>query len=281
LDSEKIGMNFGETINLLVVDDDEDDLYLITDALSEVHGTRYSVTTVASPLAAMGQLSKNTFDVIFSDYRLGPVTGVDFIKSVRSAGIDTPIILLTGIADHVIDAAALKAGSSDFVPKTAITPDVLDRSVRYALAHSERQRLLQTVLKSTISGIAVLDRDKQLSLWNPQFLAFAQLAFGEDAKRFAKLLELVSSSVGKDISLGDRIVEAHITPLPDGGSVLALHDVTQRVNDLRDRELAEERIRKVAMQDVLTGIWIRASMLPGQPARVSLSCCSTSTGSRK
>ena len=247
-------MNFGKTINLLVVDDDEDDLYLITDALSEVNGTRYSVTTAASPLAAMAQLSKATFDVIFSDYRLGPITGVQFIKSVRNAGFDTPIILLTGIADHVIDAAALQAGSSDFVPKTSITADVLDRSVRYALAHAERQRLLQTVLKNTMSGIAVLNSDKQISLWNPQFLAFAQQAFGEDADRFGKLLDLTSKSTQKDIAVGDRIVEANISPLPDGGSVVALHDVTQRVSDLRDRELAEERIRKVAMQDVLTDL---------------------------
>jgi diguanylate cyclase (GGDEF)-like protein len=269
-------MNFGKAINLLIVDDDEDDLYLIMDALNEVHGTRYSVTTAASPLAAMAQLSKTTFDVIFSDYRLGPVTGVQFIKSVRNAGIDTPIILLTGIADHVIDAAALKAGSSDFVPKTSITSDVLDRSVRYALAHAERQRLLQTVLKNTMAGIAVLDRDRQLSLWNPQFLAFAQQAFGEDLNRFEKLLELTCQSGEKDIAVGDRIVEAHVTPLPDGGSVVALHDVTQRVSDLRDRELAEERIRKVAMQDVLTG-------LPNRMAfNEYLDCCldNASVGSR-
>ena len=101
--------------------------------------TRYAITTASSPLIAMNELGKSTFDVIFSDYRLGAVTGVDFINSVRAAGIDTPIILLTGISDHLIDNAALKAGSSDFIPKTAITADVLDRSVRYALAHAERQ----------------------------------------------------------------------------------------------------------------------------------------------
>ncbi len=247
-------MVFGKTIKLLVVDDDEDDVYLIVDALGEVHGTRYAVSTATSPLTAMVKLAQESFDVIFSDYRLGPVTGVDFINSVRAAGIDTPIILLTGIADHVIDDAALKAGSSDFVPKTAITPDVLDRSVRYALAHSDRQRLLQTILKSTKSGIAVLDGAGQVSLWNPQYLTFAQKAFGEDSNRIMMLKELSLQSAEKDIPVGDCIVESHITPLPDGGSILALHDVTQRVNDLKARELAEDNIRKVAMQDALTGL---------------------------
>jgi diguanylate cyclase (GGDEF)-like protein len=247
-------MEYGKTIKLLVVDDDEDDIFLITEALSEVQGTRYAVTAASSALSAMVKLSSDTFDVIFSDYRLGAVTGVDFINSVRGAGIDTPIILLTGISDQLIDNAALQAGSSDFVPKTAITPDVLDRSVRYALAHSDRHRLLQTVLRSTMSGIAVLDVTGKPTLWNPQFVAFAQKAFGEDHDRFAKLKALTFQANEKDIVVGDCFVESHVTPLPDGGSILALHDVTQRVNDLRARQLAEENIRKVAMRDALTGL---------------------------
>lgn len=242
----------GKAIKLLVVDDDEDDIYLIVDALGGVQGTRYAVTTAASPLTAMTKLAQESFDVIFSDYRLGAVTGVDFINSVRGAGIDTPIILLTGIADQLIDNAALKAGSSDFVSKSSITADVLDRSVRYALAHADRQRLLQTVLRSTQSGIAVLDRDGKITLWNPQFVAFAEKAFGDDPERFSKLKTLTFASAERDIAVGDCIVESHVTPMPDGGSILALHDVTQRANDLMARKQAEDKIRKVAMQDALT-----------------------------
>jgi diguanylate cyclase (GGDEF)-like protein len=247
-------MLMAKTIKLLVVDDDEDDLFLIAEALGEVEGTRYGVTTASSPLSAMSALSKDSFDVIFSDYRLGPVTGIDFINHVRAAGIDTPIILLTGLADQIIDEAALKAGASDFVPKTSINPDVLDRSVRYALAHADRQRLLQTVLKSTISGVAVLDAGGQLTLWNPRFTDFATSAFGDGQGRLERLVELAMGAEEKDIAVGDLIVEAHMTPMPDGGKVLALHDVTERVNDLKARELAEQRIRKIAMQDVLTGL---------------------------
>ena len=242
------------SIKLLIVDDDEDDLYLITDALIGVSGTRYCVTTAPSALAAMHELSKNTFDVIFSDYRLGVVTGIDFINHVRAARVDTPIILLTGIADKIIDDAALAAGASDFVPKTSINADVLDRSVRYALAHADRHRLLQTVLASTTSGVVVLDTEGKISLWNPRFIEFAEAAFGEDAKRMERTIALTMGTAEKDIRLGELIVEAHTTPLPHGGHVLALHDVTQRANDLKNREIAEQQIRRVAMQDALTGL---------------------------
>ena len=247
-------MNADTTIRLLIVDDDEDDLYLITEALREVTRTRYAITTASSSLFAMVELAKNSFDVIFSDYRLGAVTGVDFINSVRAAGIDTPIILLTGISDHLVDNAALKAGSSDFIPKTAITADVLDRSVRYALAHADRQRLLQSILKNTKSAISVRNGSGTETLCNAQMTRFAKLAYGDlpDAKQ--QLVNVAYASAQKDIVIGSVVFEAHITELPDGGSILTLHDVTDRVNDLRERELAEERIRAIAMQDGLTGL---------------------------
>ena len=243
-----------KSVRLLIVDDDEDDLYLIVDALGEVNGTPYAVTTVSSALAAMVELSKNTYDVIFSDYRLGHTTGIDFINNVRAARIDTPVILLTGIADHIVDEAALKAGASDFVPKTSINADVLDRSIRYALAHADRNKLLQTVLSSTTSGVVVFDNEDKISLWNAQFVNFAEAAFGDDRQRLIKTINLVRTSQVKDIILGERIVEAHTTQLPDGVNVLALHDVTQRANELKNREQAEQEIRKVAMHDVLTGL---------------------------
>jgi diguanylate cyclase (GGDEF)-like protein len=244
----------GATIKLLIVDDDEDDLYLIKDALSEVTRSRYAITTASSSLLAMVELSKSNFDVIFSDYRLGAVTGVDFIKSVRAAGIETPIILLTGISDAMVDNAALEAGSSDFIPKTAITADVLDRSVRYAMAHANRQSVLQSILKNTKSGIAVLDADGRETLSNNQMTSFAMRAFGDDADAKQQLIGLACTCEQKDIVIGSMVLESHVTELPDGGSILALHDVTDRVNDLRERELAEERIRAIAMQDGLTNL---------------------------
>jgi diguanylate cyclase (GGDEF)-like protein len=243
-----------KTLRVLIVDDDEDDLYLINEALRDVERTRYDVTNASSILLAMVALAKESFDVIFSDFRLGALTGIDFINGVRAAGIDTPIILLTGISDHLVDNAALKAGSSDFIPKTAITANVLDRSVRYALAHADRQRLLQSILKNTKSAISVLDTDGNESLSNAQMTNFAHLAFGDVPHAKQQLIHLAQASTEKDIVVGTIVLEPHITKLPDGSSIVALHDVTDRVNALRTREQAEERIRAIAMQDGLTGI---------------------------
>ena len=240
------------SVKLLIVDDDDDDIYLINDALSEVTETRYHVTAVNSPLAAMAKLAAGSFEVIISDYRLGHVTGIDFIKSLRLAGIETPVILLTGLAGHLIDKAALEAGASDFLPKASITGQIIDRSVRYAMAHAQRQRLLHAVLKSAVSGIAVLEAAGGLTLWNPRFAEFAETAFGNDPDRVRKLADLTLANSSKDIEIGDLTLEAHDMPLAGGGNVLALHDVTARVTELRERQLAEQRVSRIALEDSLT-----------------------------
>jgi diguanylate cyclase (GGDEF)-like protein len=247
-------MTMGSAIKVLIVDDDEDDLYLITDALTNVANTHYSITTASSPLLAMMELSKATFDVIFSDYRLGAATGIDLINSVRGAGIDTPIILLTGISDQVVDNAALKAGSSDFISKTSLNPDVLDRSIRYSLAHGNRQRLLQSILSNTKSGIAVMNSDGTESLANGQMSQFAKQVFGDSVDAKGKLIDVAFAAEQQDIFLGSMVLERHITKLVDGSLILTLHDVTDRVNDLRAREQAEERIRAIAIKDTLTDL---------------------------
>jgi diguanylate cyclase (GGDEF)-like protein len=153
-----------------------------------------------------------------------------------------------------VDNAALQAGSSDFLSKTGLTPDTLDRSVRYALAHADRQRMLQTILKNTQTGIVVLDQDGGISLSNGQFQNMARTAFGDLGDAAKELIAVSMSAQTNDLVVGSLVLEPHITLLPDGKSILALNDVTQRVSVLREREQAEERIRNIAMQDVLTSL---------------------------
>ncbi|MEO9167622.1 MAG: diguanylate cyclase, partial [Aestuariivirga sp.] len=244
----------GTTIRTLIVDDDEDDLFLIQDALRGVETMHYEIMATSSPERAMAALAKDTFDIIFCDYRMGALTGVDFINNVRGVGIETPIILLTGMSDHYVDDAALEAGSSDFISKTSITPDALNRSVRYAMAHSSRQRLLQSILKNTRSGIAVINTDGDESLSNSQLETFARLAYGDRADAKHRLIQTALNSHVKDLMIGDMVFESHMTELPESGILLTIHDVTDRVRDYRVKALAEERIRTIAMQDALTGL---------------------------
>lgn len=132
-----------DSIRLILVEDDEDDMILTTQLLRDIGMTRFDVKWVSDYHAGLEELSANHHDVCLADYRLGEHNGVDLVKQAIADGCRVPIILLTGQGDHEIDLAAMNAGAADFLNKGQITPSMLERSIRYAIQHRrmEEQRI--------------------------------------------------------------------------------------------------------------------------------------------
>lgn len=132
-----------DSVRLILVEDDEDDMVLTTQLLRDIGMTRFDVKWVSDYHDALEELSANRHDVCLADYRLGEHNGVDLAKEAISHGCRVPIILLTGQGDHEIDLAAMNAGAADFLNKGQITPPILERSIRYAIQHRrmEEQRI--------------------------------------------------------------------------------------------------------------------------------------------
>jgi CheY-like chemotaxis protein len=82
--------------HLLIVDDNNVGL-LARKSLLEEQG--YRVTAVATPQDALSRLVESAFDAIITDHKLPLMSGVDFIKRIRSEGITVPVILLSGFVD--------------------------------------------------------------------------------------------------------------------------------------------------------------------------------------
>jgi len=133
-----------EHLNILLVDDDEDDYILTKDLLDQVNGTAYNVVWVSSYEDALLSISQNTYDACLFDYRLGEHTGLELLREAVTAGCKAPIILLTGQDDSGIDTAAIKTGASDYLSKSEINANLLERSLRYAI---ERKRTEDRIIR--------------------------------------------------------------------------------------------------------------------------------------
>jgi PAS domain S-box-containing protein len=130
-------------INILYVDDDPDDFFLVSTLLKKVEDSEYILERASTFPEALEKLNK-TYDVFLVDYKLGKDTGLDLIKEIKSKQPHSPVIMLTGMSEGYIDREALTLGASDYLIKGEFDSKTLDRVLRYALRDSQIIKQLDT-----------------------------------------------------------------------------------------------------------------------------------------
>src|SRR5581483_5935312 len=102
------------------------------------------------------------------------------LKESRNISRKAPVILLTGISDYRLDVEAMQLGAADFLVKDQITPALLERSIRYAIARTRllddlarREAELRTselrfrsVVQSAGDAIILTDESGNIIFWN-------------------------------------------------------------------------------------------------------------------
>ncbi|MEL6997197.1 MAG: response regulator, partial [Pseudomonadota bacterium] len=99
----------GSVVSVLLIDDDEEDFeitrFLLNDAPGEFH-----VDWAKDYRSAVESMKNEKYDVCIVDYMIGGETGIEFLQMANKESLKCPMILLTGIGQHDVDMAALKAG---------------------------------------------------------------------------------------------------------------------------------------------------------------------------
>jgi signal transduction histidine kinase len=142
-----------ETLSVLVIDDDVTDRMAIRRYLSK-SPLQASITEAETAQDATGLLADETFDCIFLDFGLPDTDGLSFVKQLRLAGKTLPIIVLTGQGDEHIAVELMKAGASDYLAKSRLSPDSLQSLIRHAISTyraEQRVKAAQEQLRLTNS----------------------------------------------------------------------------------------------------------------------------------
>ncbi len=125
---------------ILLVEDDEDDYFLVKTWLSQVKHGQFSLQWTSSYEAGLRSVVEEAFDVVLVDYQLGGRSGLELIREAIAQCRYLPFILLTGRGNYEVDLTAMEAGAADYLSKSEITAPLLERSIRYAIAQKRAER---------------------------------------------------------------------------------------------------------------------------------------------
>ncbi len=129
-----------QLIRVLLIDDDSVDAELTGRALRSVGDPRFEIERALSLADATEQLQYADYDVALLDLGLPDSPRGETLERFRSVcSADLPVIVLTGLEDDDAAIRSLDLGAQDYLGKDSITPDLLSRSIRYAM---QRQHLL-------------------------------------------------------------------------------------------------------------------------------------------
>lgn len=120
-------------MRLLIAEDDQDIARALTVLFEH---NQYSTDTVYNGNDAYDYARTGNYDGIILDIMMPGMDGLEVLKALRSAGLKTPVLLLTArgeIEDRVI---GLDAGADDYLPKPFAASELLAR-VRAMLRRKE------------------------------------------------------------------------------------------------------------------------------------------------
>lgn len=132
-----------QNFDVLLVEDDDDDALIMGKLLSRLGKSenRYHVIRAESLEKTLENLTQKRFDLILLDLQLPDSRGLDTLRKVQLSAGGVPVVVCSGISDETTAVDAVAAGAQDYMVKAQMSPELLERVLRYALERRKIQEL--------------------------------------------------------------------------------------------------------------------------------------------
>jgi PAS domain S-box-containing protein len=191
------------TFSILIIEDSSSDVQTIRDYFNNLSDNQYEIIDCSTLSKGINLLMHHKFDAVLLNLWLPDSSGLNTLKTIREAGIDLPVIVLTTEKNDEIGLELIKEGAQDYILKNQLRSSNMEKSLKYAI---ERKHLL-------------LELNKSLKLFEETFeqaaVGFSNLSFDgkyiKINKKFADILgyskeELIEKSI-EDITHPEDLEE--------------------------------------------------------------------------
>ena len=238
----------GETIQVLLIEDNEKDAMLIQEELSGGMDTFFNITHTKSLHESLQTIVKNNFDVILCDLTLPDSNGLETFQSIQSTKNGTPVVILTGIKDENLAMNAVREGAQDYLNKQDIDENILIKTIKYAIerqknfnGYFKRRETLRAITENASDLIVIIDTDGNYKYKSPSFIkilgeesSFSNQNIYDDvenkdnAKRF--VLEALPSS--STIKTELNLIHKNGSIIPVKSTFKAIPNLKGKVNEV-------------------------------------------------
>jgi len=136
-------------LRVLLVEEDPDGRSGLGDAIAKLSEAGLEVESVPDLNQALGRLSQGGVDLMLLDLDLPDADDPGAFERAHAFAPDVPIVVITALEDEDMALRMVKSGAQDYLVKGEVSPDLLLRSVRYAV---ERHRLT-----SALRSLSLID----------------------------------------------------------------------------------------------------------------------------
>lgn len=130
-------------ITIVIIDDDEEDFILTKHYLEQIPNQKYQVKRAANYDEALQFFTEEGIDVFLVDYKLGKYKGLDILNIAKVYDVNAPFIIVTGKGNLNIDKEVMQAGAYDYLVKDELSPDSLERSIRYSIERFNQLKIIE------------------------------------------------------------------------------------------------------------------------------------------
>lgn len=188
---------------ILIVDADESIRFTFEKFLSNAgYGP---IVTVATAAGALSAVQSTQFDIVICDLLLEDIKGPELLKQLRDAGVDCPVVMITGAPD--IDSATemIRLGVFDYIKKP-INKELLlhftGQALRHRILQKEKNKLetenekyrryLEAVFRSVQDAVITVDQNLMIIEMNAKARKWILEFSGEEDGIPGNLVELRS-----------------------------------------------------------------------------------------